>query len=83
MSRTVAVGELRQNLTRALNEVRDGATVVVMRHNRPIADLVPHSAPPGIGGAELDARLRGLDIDEDLRADLAAARAAVEQDLWA
>ena len=82
MRGTVSAGELRQNLPRALNEVRDGATVVV-RHNRPIAGLVSHSAPPGIGGAELDARLRGLDIDEDLRADLAAARAAVEQDLWA
>lgn len=86
MSRTVSVGELRQNPTRALNEVLDGATVVVTRHNRPIADLVPHVGPPGIAAADLMDRLRELggpiEIDDEFLDDLAAWRAAPERDYW-
>ncbi|MFT4136630.1 type II toxin-antitoxin system Phd/YefM family antitoxin [Microbacterium sp.] len=83
MARTISVGELRQNPTSALDEVLGGATVVVLRHNRAIADLVPHLPPPGIGGTDLMARLRPLPVDDAWLDDLAAARAADDRDLWA
>ncbi|WP_312678484.1 type II toxin-antitoxin system Phd/YefM family antitoxin [Microbacterium sp.] len=79
---TISVGELRQNPTAVLNHVEDGATVVVLRHNRPIADLVPHRPAYGVSGAEVMARLRRFDLDPHLMADLAAARDEPERDLW-
>ncbi|ALJ22012.1 hypothetical protein AOA12_19790 [Microbacterium sp. No. 7] len=80
---TISVGELRQNPTRALDEVSDGATVVVMRHNRPIADLVPHRPASGVSGAEAMARVRAIAIDEGWLDELRAAREAPERDPWA
>lgn len=83
MARTISVGELRQNPTAALNDVLDGATVVVVRHNRPIADLVPHLPASGLSGAELMARLHALPGDDAWLGDLAAGRAAEDRDPWA
>jgi prevent-host-death family protein len=54
---TVSVGALRQNPTAALNAVADGETVIVTKHNRPIADLVPHSRPDdAVDAVEMSAR---------------------------
>lgn len=83
MSRTISVGELRQNPTSALDDVLDGETVVVLRHNRPIADLVPHRPQPGVSGAEVMARVRALTIDPAWLDDLREAREAPERDPWA
>lgn len=83
MARTISVGELRQNPTEALNAVLDGATVVVTRHSRPIADLVPHLPQFGISGAELMTRLHAMPTDETWLDALAAARSTDDRDPWA
>jgi prevent-host-death family protein len=44
--RSVSVGELRQNPTDALAAVEAGESVVVTRHRRPIARLVPVDRSP-------------------------------------
>ncbi len=43
--RAVNIGELKNNLSRYLNEVRGGAEVVVKDRNKPIARIVPLGAP--------------------------------------
>lgn len=43
--KTISVGELRQNPTRALGEVEHGDSYSVTRHNREIARLVPPGRP--------------------------------------
>lgn len=39
--RSITVAELRQNPTSALNEVAAGESLVVTKHRRPVARLVP------------------------------------------
>lgn len=46
MPETVGVRELRQNLSRYLDRVKAGETLVVTEHGRVIAHLVPSSAAP-------------------------------------
>lgn len=48
MTRTVGVGELRQNLSRYLRLVERGERLVVTDRNRPVAELGP---PPATGAA--------------------------------
>jgi len=79
--KTLSVGQLRQNPTDALNSVADGETVVVTKHNRPIADLVPHRRL-GVSGIEAMARLRLLEVDADWLDDLRIARSAEDRDYW-
>lgn len=43
--KTISVGELRQNPTRALGEVEHGESYSVTRHNQEIARLVPPCQP--------------------------------------
>lgn len=82
MTRTISVGELRQNPTEALDAVSDGDTVTVLRNRRPIADLVPHTRQPGISGPEFTTRMRLLTADDGWLDDLAQARAAEDRDHW-
>jgi prevent-host-death family protein len=48
MSRTVAIAELRQNLSRYLRRVQQGERLLVTDRNRPVAELGP---PPTTGPA--------------------------------
>lgn len=41
LMRTITVAELRQNPTAALDDVAHGETLVVTKHRRPVAKLVP------------------------------------------
>lgn len=50
MNNTVAVGELRQNLSRYLRRVEHGERLLITDRNRPIAEL----GPPSSSGADLD-----------------------------
>ncbi|MGH1548914.1 type II toxin-antitoxin system Phd/YefM family antitoxin [Leifsonia poae] len=43
-AKEITVGQLRQNPTRMLADVQDGAVYTITTHGRPIADVVPHSA---------------------------------------
>ena len=44
----VGVRELRDGLSRYLAEVRDGRTVTVTDHGRPVARIVPVDAPSSL-----------------------------------
>jgi len=43
MPETVGIRELRQNLSAVLERVKNGETLIVTDHNRPVADLIPHA----------------------------------------
>jgi prevent-host-death family protein len=83
MMRTISVGELRQNPTRMLREVREGAVYVVTDHGEPIAEVSPRREPRWTPLSELGALLRELGADEAWRAELEEDRAAVmASDPW-
>lgn len=42
--KSITVAELRQNPTPALNEVAEGESLVITKHRRPVAKLVPVDA---------------------------------------
>jgi prevent-host-death family protein len=48
MSRTVAIAELRRNLSLYLRRVENGERLLVTDRNRPVAELGP---PPSVGAA--------------------------------
>ena len=43
--RTAGVREARQNLSALLDEVKKGREIVITEHGRPVAKLVPATAP--------------------------------------
>lgn len=76
MAETVGVRELRQHLSRHLDRVKAGTTLVVTERGREVARLVPSGASSG-GYAELAERFgastptaRLEDISAQLDADL-------------
>lgn len=78
MSRTISVGELRQNPTRMLREVKAGASYTVTDHGEPIAEIVARRQPRWIPGDEIDCLLRELGGEDAWAGEIAAERAAVE-----
>lgn len=48
MTDTVGTAELRQNLSKYLQRVRNGERLVVTERNRPVATLGPVDATPGL-----------------------------------
>ena len=54
---SVGVRELRDNLTRYLREVRDGASLIVTSHNEVVAEIHPPS--PRLRPARQPGALRG------------------------
>jgi antitoxin (DNA-binding transcriptional repressor) of toxin-antitoxin stability system len=42
--RTIEIGEISKNLTSHIQEVQDGATLVIMDHGKPVARLLPFTA---------------------------------------
>ncbi|MFP5022166.1 type II toxin-antitoxin system Phd/YefM family antitoxin [Pseudonocardia phyllosphaerae] len=83
MTRTISIGELRQNPTRMLREVREGATYTITDHGEPIAEVAAHRRPRWVPGDEVDSLLRELGADEAWAREIAVDRAAVEApDPW-
>jgi prevent-host-death family protein len=61
ISDTVGIRELRQSLKAVLNRVKEGETLVITDHNRPVAELRPidvESLPPGIERLRATGRVR-------------------------
>src|SRR5213593_1194028 len=56
----VKIAELRNHLSRYLDHVRAGGTLLVLDRKRPIAEIRPIAAPPA----------RGVNADEERLADL-------------
>ena len=58
------IGELRDGLSRYLDQVRDGGEVLVLDRDRPVARIVPagaaHPAPGADSDRLLDLERRGL-----------------------
>jgi prevent-host-death family protein len=73
MATTVGVRELRQNLSRYLDVVKAGESLVVTEHGREVARLVP-SGPVGNAYSDLAARY-GATIPVARLEDIAASLA--------
>ena len=71
MPTRIGVRELRENLSRALEQVRQGETLEVTKNGRPLARIVPVSYPTKLDQliAEGKARpaLRPMDLTRPLR----------------
>lgn len=76
MSRSISVGQLRQNPTRMLREVRAGATYTVTDHGEPIAAVVPRSGHRWVPSSEIGTLLRSLGANEAWAEEIAAGRVA-------
>jgi prevent-host-death family protein len=83
VANTISVGELRQNPTRMLREVKAGATYVITDHGEPVAEVAPRREQRWVPSAEVDALLRALGPDDGWTRDIADARAAEDaEDPW-
>jgi prevent-host-death family protein len=55
--KTVGAYEAKTHLSRLLDEVAAGETIVITRHGTPVAQLVPAADKPRDAGAAIDAWL--------------------------
>lgn len=76
MGNTISVGELRQNPTRMLREVKAGATYVITDHGEPVAEVAPRREQRWVPAADVDTLLRHLKADDVWAQEVADARAA-------
>lgn len=76
MAKTISVGELRQNPTKMLRDVKAGATYVVTDHGEPVAEVTRRREPRWVPAADVNALLQALGADGGLEREIAEARAA-------
>lgn len=83
MSKTISIGELRQNPTQMLREVKAGATYTITDHGEPVAEVAARRQPRWVPSEEIDSLLRELGADGAWAREIAADRAAVDiADPW-
>lgn len=83
MAKTISMGELRQNPTRMLREVKAGATYTVTDHGEPVAEITPHRRQRWIPSEEVQELLLALGPDSDWAEELAEGRSVEEaRDPW-
>jgi prevent-host-death family protein len=72
MTESVASRDLRNDTAGVLRRVQAGERVTITQNGRPVAELVPlrRTGRSWIGRGELVARLRTVQADPGLRADL-------------
>ncbi len=78
MGHVITVGQLRQNPTAMINDVKDGRTYTLTDRGRPVADIGPHRPPTWRSAREVNALLERLGPDPALAADVAELRSASE-----
>ncbi|GAA2181084.1 hypothetical protein GCM10009785_14540 [Brooklawnia cerclae] len=84
MASTISIGELRQNPTRMLREVKTGATYTITDHGEPVAEVTGVRRQRWVPSGEVDAVLRQLGADGAWAREIAADRAAEGMtDPWA
>lgn len=84
MAKSISIGELRQNPTRMLREVRAGATYTITDHGEPVAEVAARRQARWVASEELDSLLRELGSDDAWARSIAVDRAAVDLvDPWA
>lgn len=64
MANTISIGELRQNPTRMLREVKAGATYTITDHGEPIAEVAPIRGPRWVPISVVNELLREFGGDE-------------------
>lgn len=83
MGKSISIGELRQNPTRMLREVKAGATYTITDHGEPVAEITARRQPRWVPSEEVDFLLRELGADDAWTREIAADRAAVDiTDPW-
>lgn len=80
MTKTISVGELRQNPTRMLREVKAGAIYTVTDHGEPVAEIAARRQQRWVSSDEIDSLLRELGADEGWAEEIATERATVDVD---
>lgn len=80
MGKRISVGELRQNPTKMLREVKRGSKYTVTDHGEPIAEVVALERPHWIAASDVDALLRELGADGNWAQVIEAARGAEPAD---
>lgn len=80
MAKTISVGQLRQNPTPMLREVRAGATYTITDHGDPVAEITATRRSRWVAAEDVDALLRELGSDDAWAREIAQDRAAVELD---
>lgn len=76
---TITVGELRQNPTQMLRDVRRGAVYTITDRGEPVAEVHPVKQHRWVSGDEVAARLAeigGIEPDPELWAEIDALRDA-------
>ncbi len=82
MYETVPVAQLRQNPAPALKAVAEGRTLVVTNHNRPVADLVPHTERKGVSPKAFADALRRTPVDPHWLDEVTSTRLMESDDPW-
>lgn len=76
MPRTISIRELRQNPTRMLQEVKDGAAYTITDRGRPIASVTGVRETRWVPSEDVGSLLRELGGDAEWEAEIAEKRAA-------
>lgn len=83
MANNISIGELRQNPTGMLRDVKAGATYTVTDRGVPVAEIVARREPRWVPAEEVDALLQDLGADEVWAGEIAEGRAAEDvRDPW-
>lgn len=83
MQNTISVGQLRQNPTQMLRDVRSGAVYVVTDRGEPVAQVSSRRPTAWTPSADVDALLRELGSDDAWAREIAEDRTAEEAiDPW-
>ena len=77
MSKFISVGQLRQNPTQMLRDVRSGSTYTVTDRGEPIATIDGVQAGRWVPAQQIDTLLRELGENQAWAADIAEERAAI------
>lgn len=76
MSKSISIGELRQNPARMLREVKAGATYLITDDGEPVAEIAAQRQPRWVPSEEVDFLLRELGAADAWSREIAADRAA-------
>ncbi|MFT4259685.1 type II toxin-antitoxin system Phd/YefM family antitoxin [Microbacterium sp.] len=83
MSGSITVGELRQNPTRMLREVKAGARYTITDHGEPIAEVAAITQKRWVPAEQVNELLSELGADDSWAHDIQAARTAEDAgDPW-
>lgn len=83
MANSISIGQLRQNPTEMLRDVKAGATYVITDHGVPVAEIVARREPQWVPAEEVEALLQELGGDDVWAREIAEDRAAIEaSDPW-